>query len=116
MPDNQSILYAWRRLVFCLELEWLAAALESAVLLAGAIVERFAVLFTLLNHLEFEATALTNVDLAQLHVVAACHLLTSAQTRLPVTERMFQYAVNRISHRGPLVKSGKPRQGAAATN
>jgi hypothetical protein len=47
------------------------------MLLAGAILDRFATLFALLNYLELEATAFTNIDLAQLHVVAACHFLTS---------------------------------------
>jgi hypothetical protein len=47
------------------------------MLLAGAILDRFAALFALLNYLEFEATAFTNIDLAQLHVVAANHFLTS---------------------------------------
>lgn len=49
------------------------------MLLAGAILDRFAALFALLHYLEFEATAFTNIDLAQFHVVAACHFFTSAQ-------------------------------------
>jgi hypothetical protein len=70
LPDQQL-------LGLGLELECLPAALEGAMLLAGAILDRFATLFALLNYLELEATAFTNVDLVQLHVVAACHFLTS---------------------------------------
>jgi hypothetical protein len=69
-----------------------------------------------LNYLEFEAAAFTNKDLAQLHVMAACHLLTSVQTRYSVTERTFQYAANTIPHRGPFVKLGKPVQWATHWN
>lgn len=46
------------------------------MLFAAAIFHRFVTLFALFNYLEFEATAFTNVDLAQLQIVAAYHSLT----------------------------------------
>jgi hypothetical protein len=66
-------------LCFLLELEGLSAALEGAGFFATAILSGGTALLALFDHLQFEATSLAHVNLADFHLVTIWHVSDSLQ-------------------------------------